>query len=297
MFILYKHLTKDEEFDYDKEDKVKILDNFLKSVDKSFELLDKNIKYITDARLCEDKWIKKIESKFSKNPLIFIIIYVYHNYDKENFEINLRKILIYNMVLNILPKNLKNESAEKHRTFKQKDVIGYESGGGFAKRKVVQITENKIEIPDSNIIQNLLEFTNNILVDPVEKSKSTRKAYQKFYILCMILYFNSSIPKAHLDKEKEVDHIIPFSSKWDSKLDINRLGNLMIINKDINRTKRDNMLTDEYIRENKLDYYNYPSEECQVKILKDKAIINNEEYENMCKIRETRFFEKIIEFS
>jgi hypothetical protein len=93
----------------------------------------------------------------------------------------------------------------------------------------------------------------------------------------------------------EVEHIIPFSSRWKGcKLDIDRLGNLLLLSKPLNAKRGNGRITDTFIRENRL--IGYPSENEYNRIVDDKGNIKSrQEYNVMCEIRETMYIDKFIE--
>ena len=72
--------------------------------------------------------------------------------------------------------------------------------------------------------------------DDIEERKyedKKRKKISKFQRLILTIYYNNHIPLDKTKLEKNIEHIFPFSCEWNDKIDINRMGNLDLIDEKI----------------------------------------------------------------
>jgi hypothetical protein len=294
VFDIYKYLI-DNTFDT-KHD----INTFINTLEKSTELLNK---YINDIYYNEDDTKKNDTKKNSdkvipKNSLLRILTYLYVN-NNVGLEKNIKAIILYHLLMACSPKGkyVEESDKEKKKYFEEYDSLKYEPSSTFLQNKMKNIIEKKtFNVPPHDKMRELLEYINtksinNIISDNKKRKKNT----SDFIKICLATYFNLMVPNSFKLVNKELDHIIPFSSNYEGTLDVNRLGNLMYMNSSINNKKSNNMLTDKFIKDNNLYYYHYPTETEYKQIINKNKIICNNKYNIMCEKREKIFFDKIIE--
>jgi hypothetical protein len=128
---------------------------------------------------------------------------------------------------------------------------------------------------------------------PAEQSK--RGKYAAIVRLLLSAYHTSMMPPivaAAADK-KEIEHIVPFSTRWAPgiKLDINRLGNLTIIPEQVNLSRGNNPLTEEYLRGNNLHYAAYPTETEYCTMVDKTRLADVAAYVRMAERRESMYID------
>jgi hypothetical protein len=67
----------------------------------------------------------------------------------------------------------------------------------------------------------------------------------------------------------------------------------ILIDLKTNVNRKDDDITDKYINEHKLQYFNYPNPNEYHRVIKNK-FINSNEYNNICEKRENEYFNQII---
>lgn len=270
------------------------VNDFLKNISTILDYI-KNIytNYIFNTTI-EFKQILTYSSSLSKNAIIILIIDCYKNFDKISnndkiFMNKITKLLVFSELINTLP------DKEIKKDFDNHD-LNY-SKTRFTKKYARNILtgKQKLNSASDEEIKNL--FYKNIELQLNEiKENSRRKPLTKFKIIILSLYFNKCVPQYLLTKNKNNDHIIPFSSKKNNKnIDIDRLGNLVLIDSDTNKKKGVKIINDKFINDNKLNYYNYPSDNEVKKIINNKKeIISEEKYNIMCLGREELYIQEIL---
>lgn len=141
--------------------------------------------------------------------------------------------------------------------------------------------------------ENVREILNHLIQQYIEPCKfaDKKRKYKatKFETLLLNMYFYKHIPPYIREEPLHLDHIIPIKTNgWSGEMDINRIGNKMLINSRVNLKKGCGALTDAFIAENKLAYFNYPTENEYSKIVVD-GIVQHREYNTFCEKREQAY--------
>jgi hypothetical protein len=188
-----------------------------------------------------------------KNPMLILLITNIANLKKksEKYLINFNRIvIIYHMLSN--RKYLKKDyiDDEKLNIYKVDDNIEYQAGGSYIENLCKKIYEKEPEYIFNitkdkfyNLINDCIKC--NINEDTYDNNNTTRKR-RKLNLLDTILicnYWNTKAPATILDNKFSIDHITPFSSKWDNKIDIDRIGNLVPTFYEINSKRGNNDLS------------------------------------------------------
>lgn len=242
---------------------------------------------------------KNMEKKLSLkcNNLTVYICWLFRNYSKLSDSLFKKKallILVYHELCALL------KDKESKARFSIFDVLTYNSGGAYINTLCHSIIKKDIDekyVPTKERVQEVLCILRDQHINECEcEQKPTRIKANKFIMIVLSLYFNDTVPLNLLNITKNLDHIIPYSVKWQGHLDINRLGNLILIDDDTNKKKGTKIIDKNFCNEHKLHYYNYP-EDFEVKLILShdrKCVIRNFKYNEVCKRRELMYFDTII---
>jgi hypothetical protein len=195
------------------------------------------------------------------------------------------------------------EESDQWDLLRKKDILKYVSGGQeiptLTKKIKTQFIEFETTIPTEQDIKKIINFIldkeNNLINNKIDGSK--RKTYTKLNIIAYSAFYQLQIPPYFKEQNQDCDHIIPYSvieNDKQQKYNINRLGNLQLIPSKMNKDKSNNPITDKWIKDNNLQYQDYPSELEYNEICKDVKIINIIKYNEMCEKREKLYIEMIL---
>jgi hypothetical protein len=132
--------------------------------------------------------------------------------------------------------------SDRKKDFRTMDGILYEAGGNYidnvAKEYLKYPHKISEHITKENMI-NLLEYLvlENINQKPKTETKTRHKKYKIHEATLIYNYYYCKVPTQYLDSEFWVEHIVPFSCKWEVDVDIHRLGNTFPILKDMNKDR------------------------------------------------------------
>jgi hypothetical protein len=291
IFKLYK--AKYQDFDKKNDD----LDKFLTSMKKTCGFLNSIFNKIYNSKIknCVNK------TRLSKNAKIVFLAYLYKNIDKfddDKFRKRSLMFILYAELCCLIKDKETRNMYDIH-------ALSY-SNTRFTDRYIREIFNNNEEHKNfKDISKDKFKRLFNSLLDEnlneyfCEEKPKSRKKLTKFKIILLSLYFNRCVPLDFIDNEKDLDHIIPWCCELDSesKLDFDRIGNLILIDSSTNKIKSNKLITSKFIRQHNLQYYNYPLEKISCKIFseEDKKIVSCNEYNKMCKSRENYYVDKILE--
>lgn len=158
------------------------------------------------------------------------------------------------------------------------------------KSKRLNITHLSSSICDvKSIIRILNEYSKNEY--NCSSKPKNRPQLNKFQCCILSYYFYNNVPASIVETKQDVEHIIPFSSNtWNGCIDLNRLGNIVLLDEKTNKIKGNRCLTDKFIAKHKLYYFNYPSENEYENIVKDDNV-DSTMFNKMCESRENAYFE------
>ena len=179
----------------------------------------------------------------------------------------------------------------------EESPLAYHNGGQIVWCQAMTIKETGTisRIPTGEQISKLIQHLLNQNIAPCAFDLRKRKCKSiKFESLLLNLYFYKHVPPHVREEEMNIDHIIPISTNgWSGDIDINRIGNKMMINSRVNIRKGCRALTNEFMIENKLVYYNYPSEDEYTRIVVD-GIVQQKEFNEFCEKREKAYMDNIV---
>jgi hypothetical protein len=270
------------------------LDEF---IEKTFEIIT-FISSIYDKMYMRD--LKPLSKTYActinKSALTIIYIYLYQDFTEERKRI-ITGSIFYRELLNSI-KFDKSESAAKTR-FALGDglEIVYKEFSG-AKVKTIDLdTDITIPTPTLETFTSMIEFAIAKSLELRPASPPRRRKLCKTYVILLSDYFSTMVPYATLQKPKEVEHIVPFSSSYPSRqlLDIDRLGNLTLIDKDVNTKRGNARLTEAFIQKHKLHYIGYPNEQEYGKVVNDMGrILAANAYNDLCQTRERMYIDCLM---
>jgi hypothetical protein len=172
----------------------------------------------------------------------------------------------------------------------------YKAGGAYIDSKAESIYKhpNKIASDISiDILEKVLSYLCEENNKPANVASNTRRKRKFFEKVLIHHYYRQSVPTAMLNQTFSMEHIFPFSSKWDGELDIDRLGNVIPIISTLN-SKRGNKSIAEYKKHDINNFIQYlsdiiPSEKtyndiCAANIIKDIS-----EYRQICISNEKKY--------
>ena len=240
---------------------------------------------------------KKLNS-LKKNNLYLIITaiigYIKNNVSENDTLKSIEKCILYHFFVNSI------DDKEKRDQYKLNNAILYEAGGTFIDNKAKEYLKTPTII-SSKITEELMK---KVLIDLINeniknksyeirsngKDKYDKRRQRKMHEKVLIYYyFICKVPNQYLKNNFWVEHMFPFSCKWENQIDIDRLGNIFPILEILNR-ERSNKHINEYKKIDKDDFLNFidviPSNEIYDEIVshenKKPYILNSEKYNIFC---------------
>ncbi len=235
-----------------------------------------------------------------KNKLSHVVGYMFIIYENINIK-NVLKIILYNKLCECL-KNTNDKVEETINSFKLKNPINYVAEGGALETSLKKISENPaaMEIPSSPAMCELLTYLIQNSYKPCSYSEKKRQ-YKPSLLETIVLnvYFYARVPPALAEQKLNLDHIIPVGLKgWENSLDINCIGNKMLIPECANKKKSNNPITKEFLQEHGLncEYINYITTDEYNTIVENEVLTNVDAFNAFCKKRETQYVNGIIKY-
>ena len=191
--------------------------------------------------------------------------------------------------------------------FRDKDKLRSHAGGGYVDNTCANIFKNNPEFIIDSIEESLFKQLLKKKFKNIENRKYNKnKDRQKYTILHNILYcilFKDKVPVDMFQREFSLEHLIPFSSSYQNKLDINRLGNVFPM--EIISNKKRGTKPFHVYEEICPQYFNLVINNLCDKITYDSIVSyddnnkpfikDNDKYEQMCSRNEDIFVNEIME--
>jgi hypothetical protein len=226
-----------------------------------------------------------------------IVILLYHMMCNEwNFK-DLVKVVLYSRLCTLL-----NTKDEEKAIFESKNPLPYLSASSSVDTMISLIKKSQPigKIPSKHDLRILFEYLIHQNQNPCEFSQ--KKTQYKPIILEVIMinfYYYSRIPVSLHETALHLDHIIPSSLKgWTGALDINRIGNRMLIPKQANIKKSNKQITADFLEKNNMtfEYFNYITPEQYNKIVGTGDVVNHVEFQSFCEKRENTYLAGILDY-
>lgn len=207
-----------------------------------------------------------------KNHVILMGMFLLHNKERD-VRSEFRRLVVFHDLLGV----------SKHKK-EYSDPLNCSSLGMEKMKGIAKKLEEHKRFDSMPTVEDVVGLYRELLGDrePAEK----RKPMNRIKALALSAFYNYGIPSHRKSEPHDVDHIVPFTTKDKSEVDICRLGNLQLIPLSVNRSRGRKPITDKWIEENDLMYQHYPSGEEYAGICQDGRIGSSERYNEMCERRE-----------
>lgn len=266
----------------------------------------------TISGIIRNMFVKEIKSKMlsdkkvsiGKQHMTIIFLYLYRNItniggvrkiEKDAIQHVLRNIYYIQILEYCAGKKIARSNNEHNLIFKGR--AGLVQMADKIKKSSFNMADLDLSAPSREQFCELINYALAGSIEEPKKSRAKRKPVNKFYAMLLSEYFRSVVPLAQLENEKDVEHVIPFSSKFvEGTLgDIDRIGNLTLIDHEINIKRGNQRITDEFIQRNKLYNLAYPSEHTYNAICNDLGDIRSlANYNALCEKREQIFLNCLV---
>lgn len=206
-------------------------------------------------------------------------------------------------------KDLKDEGKILKDKYAVSDSIYHKAGGAYIENLCKNLLTKPEEISKitkkdfSDLLKDLISEGNKpISIDSKPKRRRKLKFFEK---ILMCVFYKLEVSQNLLKEKFSLEHISPFSSSWDSELDIDRFGNLIPILDKMNCSRgcrHINVYSSEPLKKflQKIlpdsDTYDSIVEYGNKEKSKKPKIINNEKYEILCEQNETVYMEIFIDY-
>jgi len=312
-FKLYKNIYNNLDNTFNDENVNEFIDNIIYSCDIIKKIYDK----IFTEQINNKLFNTSCENKFStlKKNNIYIIISAIWGYKKiatkDKIIINtIEKIILYHFILNDIKDK---KTKELHQI---NDSIHFEGGGYFIDANAKKLINNPSSINEKIDKISFKKLINDLFVEgdkPIPRllengrNKCDKRRNRKFYEKCLLFYYyKAKVPTNLLNNKFSIEHIYPFSSNWEGKIDIDRIGNIVPIIDEIN-SKRNNKHISKYveldINHNFINFidvlpkdnaYNSVISHAETNKKNPPAIINNDKYIEQCKSIEKSYLDNFL---
>jgi len=282
--------------------------NFVSKVNFSLDMINQTMDKIFPKTIDLSQFGNKYPL-FSKNVMYILIVgtilvnsSLEGNKNKVSILGNLlKKILYFHFLIDSLPD-------EERPNFKQYDDLYFGgSAGSIVQQQVIRLFKEPtifgVEVTKERmrlVLEKLVKKYNKPTT--YERRKKTRRNFDYPYIFFYSIYYNNRVPIEFTKRKQNVDHIFPFSSKWsDGEIDLDRVGNLIIIDGILNN-KRSNRSIEIYYEENPelMSCLNYPTIEKYNAVArhdkKGSEIINIEEFNNLSNYLENEYINCALKY-
>jgi len=234
--------------------------------------------------------ITKFDFKKSKKKHISLMMILYLMKNKSELNIkkeNIHKSIIYTTALTDVYGADKIPTAEN-----EKDM--FSTVNGSSKKNGVYSSIGKGEFRFAPITEEDLCYLLKKISEKNTTPIQSRKKTTWFEAVALSAFYNQQVPAITKEMDHQIDHIVPFSLRKQSDIDICRPGNKQIIPTKINASRKTKPITDKWITDNKLMYQNYPTELEYAMIFRDDGTIDEARFNEMCERRENQYIEHII---
>jgi Protein of unknown function DUF262 len=280
VFSLYEHLGgKYEAVDYNQ------VYSILQDIEYGFDIIVNTYKNLYDSDINAPSFRdKSFYPSLHKNVAILLCLYVILNKGTE-IRSELKRLCTFHDLMSLHKKNNKDKEYGY-------DPIEYHGGGAWMPQQIKKLIEKKTfdSIPS---VDNVIELCQDILLYDSTCIKTGRKSLTLVKALAVSAFYNYQIPSHRKLEPHDMDHIIPFSTKEKSSVDICRLGNLQLISSSINRSRGTKPISDQWIVEHDLTYQHYPSQSEYEKICTSNKLLSPELYNDMCLKREELYVKQL----
>jgi len=264
-FKIYKVINKGKFNETFTTENVNIFINYILKVINILNKLKNNIfmENLVSKNKIFDGCNKKLNS-LNKNNMCMVISCIIGYLDKNESEDNILKSIEICMLYHFFTNDVRDK--DKRTYFQIKDSILYVCGGEYVEGKSKEYYKTPNSISENINKEAMKELINHLIAENVldklfeirsngkdKKDRRVRKLHEK----ALIWYFyRNKVPVDFLKEKFWVEHICPFSSSWEGKIDIDRLGNIFPIIDYLN-SKRSNKHISEYKKYDKNNFIKF----------------------------------------
>jgi len=227
-------------------------------------LIDKTIKILADIE--EYIYIPKLDGKnnmfntvnkklrsLKKNNIFLILIaiigYIRNGTDEKIIKKSITLAIYYHFIIQGFDNtNITNDEKKNRAAYKTCDGILYEAGGAYIDNKAKEYLKNPEKIScdiTEDIMRKVLLSLIEENIKPIEyitrnngrDSKEKRRARKTHEKIMIFIYYLKKMPIYYLKREFWIEHFHPFSCSWSGEIDIDRLGNIFPILKEMNKCR------------------------------------------------------------
>ena len=293
-------------------------ENFTKILIQTNNILDKIINKIFSKNLKENLFGTNVDilNTLSQNNLyilgISILSLIKKNKDEEYIISKLIPPVLYHALIKYINQHNNNQENDEEITIlKHADKFQYQAGGSYVDNLCKKIYKNESEYLFCSLNRNLFEKMLTIIIKNNNKQKpenelrkrNKRRNLNLVHKLIYTIIFKSKVPIEMLDSNYSIEHLIPFSSKYEGEIDLDRIGNLFPICIDYNK-KRGNRHINNYQEICPVYFNTFISKLCDINTYNNiidynnkKAFIkNNNLYDELCNKNEKYIIDFIIDY-
>ena len=249
---------------------------------------------------------KKTTFDLKRNKMYLIICAIIGYINKNILSMDIQKSITKCLLYHSIVRELKTK--DEKINFSVNDTITYKSGGNFIDGKAREIYDDPDIISKKitkeimeKLFMKLLEENNNPINYDEDNERHKLKLYEKTLIY---YYYKTRVPTSICKNKFSTEHIIPFSSRYNDVLDINRLGNIISIVDTLNcqRGNKHIKVYKKYDSNNTLKLLNdiFSLHDKYDEIVnhdnKHPIISNNDKYNNFCNKNEETYIENFLEY-
>lgn len=225
------------------------VNNFIKYIEKSCEILNECISDIFTERIneklfnkeCSNKLVNKLNSNVLCTILSIIIGCIKQKTQEKLITSKIRRFVMFHLFVS----DVKND--EESAKWNVINILHYKAGGKHTEMISRKYLKNPPEDYNNDKFVHLLKCLNKENYSEVERNgeiekgtgegkwKEKKRRNLKFFEkTLMFFYYKEKVSQNYLNQTFSVEHIFPHSSTWIGKLDKDRLGNLFPIIHNIN---------------------------------------------------------------
>ena len=278
------------------------MNTFLDIIDKGCGIIQTNLRRFFEDRIGYPQITKKCRN-YSGNRCNLILTYIFtameHGISESVMKDTVNRVMLYHTILTAI---IQYDTKMNLPDFPI-DSLRYESGGPFIPGQLEKIKKTHAfdHTPTNDEIRKAITFMIMHDIKPSTYASKAEKRSRPTSIsdakaLAFSAFSSNNVPIHSLDAGAiNNDHIVPFSSKWDDvcQLDINRIGNMVLIPEKPNKLRGKKPITDKFIQDNNLKYMEYPTGTEYNTVVID-GVIQKDAYNKLCEIRERIYLEAIM---
>ena len=276
------------------------MNTFLDIIDKGCSIIQTNLRRFFEDRIGYPQITKKCRN-YSGNRCNLILTYIFtateHGISESVMKDTVNRVMLYHTIITAIAQYDKKINMPGFST----DSLRYESGGPFIPGQLEKIKKTRA-FDRTPTDEDILKAVTFMIMNDIKPSTYATKAEKRSRptsisdakALAFSAFSSNNVPIHSLDGAINNDHIAPFSSNWDNtyELDINRIGNLVLIPEKPNKLRGKKPITDQFIQDNNLKYMEYPTGTKYSEVVID-GFIQKDAYNEMCQNRE-RIYSKAI---